>query len=134
MFLNRVRKNKNIIKINDDANVSHIRKNIVHEMLESRRCVGQAKGHNQVLECAIACVEGGKPLVTFRNVDIVVTGAKIDLGEYFGRPQLIEKVANKWKRVSVLPSEPIELAVVDTESERPILLLGKEDRHTNRRV
>ena len=132
MFLNRVRKNKNIIKINDDTNVSHIRKNIIHEMLESRRCVGQAKGHNQVLECTIACAEGGKPLVAFNNADVVVTGAKINLGEYFGRPQLIEKVANKWKRVS--PSEPIELAVVDTESERPILLLGEEDRRTDQRV
>src|SRR5882762_11714366 len=134
MFLNRVRENKNIIKINDDANVSHIGKNIIHEMLESRRCVGQAKGRNQVLECTIVCVEGSKPLMAFSNADIVVTGAKIDLGEYFGRLQLIEKVADKWKRVSVLLSEPIELAVVNTESERPILLLGKEDRHTNWRV
>src|SRR5882762_3154626 len=134
MFCNRVRKNKNIIKINDDANVSHIRKNIVHEMLESRRCVGQAKGHNQVLECTIVCAEGGKPLVAFSNADVVVTGTKIDLGEYFGRPQLIKKVANKWKQVLVPLSEPIELVVVDTELERPILLLGKEDRHTDRRV
>src|SRR5882762_5634460 len=134
MFLKRVRKNKNIIKINDDANVSHIGKNIIHEMLESRRCIGQAKGHNQVLECAIACAEGGKPLVAFHNADVVVTGTKINLGEYFGRPQLIKKVANKWKRVSVPPSEPIELAVVDTESERPILLLGEEDRRTDQRV
>ena len=47
---------------------------------------------------------------------------------------MVEEVADKRKWVSVLPSKLIELAVVNAESERPVLLLGEEDWRTNRRV
>ena len=134
MLRQRIRKNKNIVKINDNTNIRHIGKNIVHEMLKSGRGVGQAKGHNQVFECTVTSAEGRKPLVAFRNADVVIPGAEVDLGKYFGGPQLVEEVADEWKRVSVPPSKPIEFAVVDAESERPILLLGEEDWHTDRRV
>ena len=84
MLHKRIRKNKNIVKINDDTNIHHIGKNIVHEMLKSGRGVGQAKGHNQVFECTVMCVEGSKPLMAFRNADIVIPGVEVDLGKYFG--------------------------------------------------
>jgi len=83
MFLKRIRKNKNIIKINDNTNICHIGKNIIHEMLKSRRSVGQAKGHNQVFKCTVACAEGGKPFMAFHYVDIVIPGVEVNLGEYF---------------------------------------------------
>ena len=86
MLRKRIRKNQNIIKINDDTNIRHIRKNIIHEMLKSGRGVGQAKGHNQVFECTVMCAEGGKPLVAFCNADIVIPGAEVDLGKDFGGP------------------------------------------------
>ena len=85
MLFNRIRKNKNIIKINDDTNVGHIGKDIIHKMLEGGRSVSQTKGHNQVFECAIVGLKSGKPFVAFSDADIVVPCAEIDLGENFGQ-------------------------------------------------
>src|SRR5882762_4667174 len=85
MLLNRIRKNKNIIKINDDANVSHIRKNIIHKMLEGRRSISQTKWHNQVFECTTAGLKSGKPFMTFGDADVVVAHVEINLGKHFGR-------------------------------------------------
>src|SRR5882762_9296569 len=85
MLLNRIRKNKNIIKIDDDTNVSHIGKDIIHKMLEGGRSVSQTKGHNQVFECAVVGPKSSEPFVALGNVDIIVPCAEIDLGKYFGQ-------------------------------------------------
>ena len=104
MLCERIGKNENIIKINNNANVSHIGKNIIHKMLESGRSIGEAKRHDQVFKSTVAGPEGGKPLVAISNSDVIVTSSEINLGEDFGGLQLVEKVANEWKQVSILPS------------------------------
>src|SRR5882762_10786084 len=70
MLLNRIRKNKNIIKINDDANVSHTRKDIIHKMLECGRSISQTKGHNQVFKCTVVGPKSSEPFMALSDADI----------------------------------------------------------------
>jgi hypothetical protein len=69
---------QDIIQIYDDTHVQEIGENIVHESLESRRCVGKSKGHYTPFEQTIAGSESRFPLVAFPDADQMIGIPEID--------------------------------------------------------
>ena len=61
--------NKDVIKIHNNEPIKDVGKYTVHEVLESGRCIGEAKMHDQEIERAIAGMEGSLPLIARSNVD-----------------------------------------------------------------
>jgi len=50
-------------------------------VLKDCECVGEAEGHNRLLEVAVACVESCLPLIIEANPEQVVGSTKVNLGE-----------------------------------------------------
>jgi hypothetical protein len=70
------------IKIDgDDSLCDKILANHIHHHLESGWTVGETKVHHQQLKQASICVEGGLPLITLSDVDIILSLVDIKLSE-----------------------------------------------------
>ena len=61
-----------VIQVDDDINVHHIGKDVVHEPLKSCRSVSKAFRHYQPLKRSVVSLEGGLPFISCCNVDQMV--------------------------------------------------------------
>src|SRR5882724_668655 len=61
MFGNVVRVDEDVVQIDDDNDVNHICKDVIHKPLESRWSIGKPFRHYQPLERSIASLEGSFP-------------------------------------------------------------------------
>jgi len=59
----------------------HFPEHTVHGSLEGCRGVGQPKEHYSGFEQAFGCFEGGLPLVSFFNSDIIIPPSYAEFGE-----------------------------------------------------
>ena len=71
---------KNIVKVDNYTNIEHICEDVVHEVLEGSRCIGQAEGHHHPLEGSILGSECCLPFVTILDPDKMVGMLQINLG------------------------------------------------------
>ena len=94
-------------------------------MLECGRGIGESKRHNTPFKGAIAGMEGGFQLITFLNLDKVVSMSEINFGEESGPARTIKEVRDTGERVTVLLHDFVEAPEVDTKPERAILFLDK---------
>jgi hypothetical protein len=85
---------EDVIQIHYDANVEHVCEDGIDESLESRRSIGEAKGHNQPLVRTVARAEGGFPFITIGDANKVVRMSKVDFGIDFGMARGIEEVGD----------------------------------------
>ena len=69
VFCRIVGVDENIIKVDDNGDVKHIRKDVVDKALESRGSVGKTKWHNVPFKGTIAGAECGLPFISFGNTD-----------------------------------------------------------------
>jgi len=84
-----------VVHIDDEPSFcDHISKGVVHESLESGGGVSEAKEHDGWFEEAFMSDEGGFPLVSVFDVDVVVAPSDIEFGEDFGIPELIDEVGD----------------------------------------
>ena len=67
---------------------------VIHEVLECRWGVGHSKGHNEVLEGPVVCVEPSLPFVSRRDPDIV-SCKEVNLHEELGGPELVQEVTHQ---------------------------------------
>jgi hypothetical protein len=100
---------------------------VVHQALECCRRFCQAEGHDEELDVAMVGAEGGLLDVRGVNPDLVVAGAKVELGEKLGTSEFIQKFIHDQNRVLVLDRLVIERTVINTKLP-PIVLLLDEDR------
>ena len=63
-----------------------VSKDIIHDALERRWHITEAKGHNNQLEGAKLCVEGGFPDIFVVDSELVEPTNKVDLRKYAGTP------------------------------------------------
>jgi hypothetical protein len=56
-----------------------VSQDIIHDALERRWCIAEAKGHNNPLEGAKLCVEGGFLDIFVLNSDLVEPTNKVNL-------------------------------------------------------
>jgi hypothetical protein len=60
------------------------------------------------------------------NLDLVIAGVDINLGEHFGSRLLIKQDVNVWKWILVLDGDYIEQSVIHTYTQLLVLLLYKQ--------
>ena len=84
-----------VVHIDDEPSFcDHISKGVVHESLESGGGVSEAKEHDGWFEEAFMSDEGGFPLVSVFDADVVVAPSDIKFGEDLGISKLINEVGN----------------------------------------
>jgi hypothetical protein len=108
---------EDVIEIHYDTNVEHVCEDGIDESLESRRSIGEAKGHNQPLVRTVARAEGGFPFIAIGDANEVVRMSKVDFGIDFGTARGIEEVGDQRKRVSILLRDFVQTAEVNAETE-----------------
>jgi hypothetical protein len=70
--------------------VKELHEYLIYEIHEIGRGIGQTKGHDGVLEQAVASGEGGLGNVGLSDLQLMISSAEINLGEHFGSIQLIK--------------------------------------------
>src|SRR6266481_6338063 len=92
VFLDRLRKDQNVIQVDDNKKVGHILKDVVHKVLESGRCICESHGHYEKLERAITSMKGGLPFMVGCYVDVIISCTKVEFGVNLGRAQLVNQI------------------------------------------
>jgi hypothetical protein len=93
MFFLALGIDENIIDKDHDEFVELRHKHGVHEVHEVGWGIRETKGHYQELVKTITSGESGFGNVTRSNLDLVITGTKINLREDFGSSQLIKRTS-----------------------------------------
>jgi hypothetical protein len=70
--------------------VKELHEYLIHEIHEIGMGIGQAKGHYGVLKQPIASGEGGLGNIGPMDLQLMISSAEINLGEYIGSIQLIK--------------------------------------------
>lgn len=72
---------EDVIKVDNNTDVEEVSEHIIEEVLKACWGVGVAESHNEWFELTITSGEGGLPLVSFANSDVVVSPSQVDLRE-----------------------------------------------------
>src|SRR5260370_23129070 len=99
-FVRRI--NKNIVKVDDNADIEHVHEDVVHKALKRRGSVGKSFWHYTPFEGSITRAKGGFPFVTFTDANEMVGVGEVYLGVDTRFTWRIQKVRNKRKRIAVL--------------------------------
>ena len=95
--------------------------------MEHCRGVGKSERHYQPFKRAVASAERRLPFVSGCDADQIIRMSEVDLGVDPSLPRCIQKIGDKWEWIPVLPSDLVESSVIDTETERTVLLLDEEN-------
>ena len=102
-----------VIHVDDKPSFSdHVPEGVVHESLEHGGGVAKAEKHDSGFKESLVGNEGGLPLVTIFDLDIVVSPMDIELGEMVNIFELVHKVRDEGEGVCVTGGMPIEIVVV----------------------
>jgi len=86
---------KEVVHIDNEPSFhNHISEGVVHEPLEGGGGVGEAKEHDSGFKETFMGDEGGLPLVSVFDADVVVAPSNIELGEDFGISEFIDEVGD----------------------------------------
>src|ERR1700733_6325158 len=103
MLLHCLCEDKDVIQVDTDyALRDQILEYLIHHGLESGWAVAETKGHDQGFKKSSVCVECGLPLITFLDVDIVVSPPDIQLGDVMCTLESVNEVGDEQKRICIL--------------------------------
>ena len=91
-----------VVQIDNDNNVYHICKDVVHEPLKSCRSVSKAFRHYQPLKGSVTSLEGGLPFVSCCNVNQMVRMPEVDFSVTSCFSWCVEQIGNEWKWIMIL--------------------------------
>jgi hypothetical protein len=80
---------QNIVKEHEHEVAKERAKNLVHEGLERCRGIGQAEGHDHELEMPVMSPERCLVDIIGVHVDLVISAAKVELGEAGGTAEFV---------------------------------------------
>jgi hypothetical protein len=103
-----------VVQVDNQKHIMHIFEYVVHERLEGRGGVGETKGHHIILKAAKPTSEGGFPLIALTYAHQVVSVRKVEARVNAGFGNSIDEVRDEWEQVSILFSNVIQPAVIDT--------------------
>src|ERR1041385_7698828 len=103
---------------------------LIYEVHEISWGIGKSEGHHSVLEQTIACREGCLGDVRLTDLQLVVSGPQINLGEDSGSVQLVEQILDLGERILVLDGYFVQLTVVHTHAYGAVSLVHKENWRT----
>ncbi|KAI0310949.1 hypothetical protein OF83DRAFT_1069677, partial [Amylostereum chailletii] len=99
----------------------------IHHCLEHCRRIHKAKEHHQGFVQPAVRFESSLPLVSFLDMDIIVSPADIHLREDLGTFEFVDKLGNEWEWVFILDGAFIQCSIVLYRMKLPILFLDKEE-------
>ena len=79
VFVRILREDEDVVNVHPYKDPQVVSKDIVHDALERRWRITEAKGHNNPLEDAKLCVEGGFLDIFVLNSDLVEPTNKVNL-------------------------------------------------------
>ena len=97
----------------------------MHEVHECRWRIRQSKGHHRKLKVPITRPERSLRDICLPNPQLMVTSAKVYLGIDSHSSQLVKQVINPRQWVSILDLNPVQLSVINAQSNGPVFLLLK---------
>ena len=97
----------------------------MHEVHECRWRIRQSKGHHHQLKVPVMRPERCLRDICLHNPQLMVTSAKVYLGEDSCSSQLIKQVINPRQWILILDRNPVQLSVVNAQSKGLVLLLCK---------
>ena len=117
-----------VIHVDDEPSFSnHVSKGVIHKALECGGGVVETKEHNGGFKQSFVDNEGCLPLMSILDVDIVVSPSDVELGEVFCIFEFIDEVGDEGKEVGISDGMFIQVVIILTGAEFPILLLDKEE-------
>ena len=123
VFVRILREDEDVVDVHPYKYPEVVSKDIIHDALERRRHITEAKGHNNPLEGAKLCVEGGFLDIFVLDSDLVEPTNKVDLREYGGTPQCTQDGLDRWQRIPISYSSRIQRSVVDAHAPFTIRFL-----------
>ena len=107
--------NKEVIHVDDKPSFCyHISEGVRHESLECGRRVGHSEEHDCWFIESSMGDEGGFPLISFPDLDVVVPPSYIKLGKDFGVFEFVNQVQDQREGVCILDCVTIKIAVILT--------------------
>ena len=82
VFIRIPREDENVVHVHQYEDPQVVSKDIIHDALERRWRVTEAKGHDNPLEGAKFCVEGGFLDIFVVDLDLVEPTNKVDIRKY----------------------------------------------------
>ncbi|MBW0474019.1 hypothetical protein O181_013734 [Austropuccinia psidii MF-1] len=125
MFFLLFGKDNDVIQIKHKINIKKIIKNIIDKILKRGTRIGESKWHNQVLITVIFSSEFCQMLITLLDSEKVICTTKINLGEDRRTIKDNKKPIHRRNTILVTPSDSIEFAVINTQTEATIPLFEK---------
>ena len=89
-------------QVDDNIDVHHIGKDVIHELLKSCRSVSKAFRHYQPLKGSVTSPEGGLPFISCCNVNQMVCVPEVDFSVDSCFLWCIEQIGNERKWISIL--------------------------------
>ena len=123
VFLRILREDEDVVDVQPYKDLQVVSKDIIHDALERRWRITEAKGHNNPLEVAKLRVEGGFLDIFVLDSDLVEPTNKVDLRKYGGTPQCTQDGLDRWQRIPILYSSRIQRSVVDAPAPFTIRFL-----------
>ena len=87
---------------------------MIYEVHEISRGICQTEGHYGVLKQSVTGGGSGLGNIGVSNLMLMVSGPKVNLGEYLGSVHLIKHIFNLGKRILILNGHVIQLTVIHT--------------------
>ena len=121
--------NEEVIHVNNNPPFcNHIAKRVVHKTLEGGGGISETEEHHCRFKESFVGNEGGFPLMSIFDSDIIVSPSDIKLGEEFRPLEFIDEVRDERERVCITDGMFIDIAIVLTGSEAAIFLFNEEER------
>ena len=96
VFMRILREDEDVVDVHPYKDPQVVSKDIIHDALERRWRITEAKGHNNPLKGAKLCVEGGFLHSFAVYFDLLEPTNKVDLQKYGGTPQCTQDRLDRW--------------------------------------
>ena len=126
VFIRILREDEDVVDAHPYKDPQVVSKDIIHDALERRWCITEAKEHNNPLEGAKLRVEGGFLDIFVVHSDLVEPTNKVDFGKYGGTPQCTQDGLDRWQRIPISYSSRIQCCVVDAHAPFTIRFLHQQ--------
>jgi hypothetical protein len=86
------------------------------------RCIYQPKRHDKILIKPVSHRESRLGNIFITDLNLMIAGVEINLGEHLGSHQLIKQDIDAWERILILDGDYIQRSVIHTQTETFIFL------------
>ena len=123
LLIRILREDEDVVDVHTYKDPQVVSKDIIHDALERRWRITEAKGHHNPSEGAKLRVESCSLDIFVLNLDLEEPTNKVDLREYCGTPQCTQAGLDRWHRIPISYSSRIQRSVVDAHAPFTIRFL-----------